>query len=319
MNKVDWELINDYEFVYLAADLLRRLGFIDVNVQGDGPDGGIDLLATELVHFAVPGPQPFRWGVQCKFSTSGEQRAVSDNDVKDVEGVLRSDRFHAQDLRGYMLITNRRVSQNVVERLAGINRRSHFRTCYIDGTRLQHLLSDNSIITEKYFNEGKQAVRNLGAPIVVPIVHEINLVETINNAGTNVREQYLFPPSINVGVSIANQRHEPIGVKALLDTGADVSIISPEIIKTLEQSSGASLPITRKIKFYSESIEEMNFVPCFNINIKILDTTFDNVEVVALNNWFMEHHGLWLGWSFLKDLTILLDGKELLRLWKRKE
>src|SRR4051812_11026473 len=119
MKKIEWKLIDDFEFVHLAADVLRRLGFIDVHIQGDGPDGGFDLFATELVSFAISGSQPFRWGIQCKFSTSGRQRAVNDRDIRDVEGTLRSERFYAQHLRGYMLITNRRVSQNVIERLAG--------------------------------------------------------------------------------------------------------------------------------------------------------------------------------------------------------
>ena len=33
MSKIDGNLINDYEFVHWAADLLRRFGFIDVDVQ----------------------------------------------------------------------------------------------------------------------------------------------------------------------------------------------------------------------------------------------------------------------------------------------
>lgn len=316
MIKLDWKLINDYEFVYLAADLLRRLGFIDVHVQGDGPDGGLDLLATELVHLAVPGPQPFRWGIQCKFSTKRKGRAVNDSDVRDVEGILRSDRFQGQDLRGYMLITNRRVSQNVVERLSGINRKSHFRTCYIDGTRLQQLLTENSILMERFFSEGRQAVRSLGAPLVVPILHQINLVNFINNAGEDLEEQVSFPPAINVEVGIPG--HAPISARALLETGADVSIIAPALIMMLEQSSGTKLPIGRSVKFFNESVPAgVTFEPCYRINVKIRDTTFHDIEVIAPGNWLMEEHHLWLGWSFLKDLTILVEDKEI-RLWKRK-
>jgi hypothetical protein len=65
MNKVDWKLIDENEFVHLVAELLREFGFTGIEVQGAGPDGGLDLFATEPVNFAIGGPTPFRWGIQC--------------------------------------------------------------------------------------------------------------------------------------------------------------------------------------------------------------------------------------------------------------
>ena len=40
MATLEWKLIDDHEFVHLCAELLRQLGFVDVHVQGDGPDVG---------------------------------------------------------------------------------------------------------------------------------------------------------------------------------------------------------------------------------------------------------------------------------------
>jgi hypothetical protein len=318
MKKIEWKLIDDFEFVHLAADVLRRLGFIDVHIQGDGPDGGFDLFATELVSFAISGSQPFRWGIQCKFSTSGRQRAVNDREIRDVEGTLRSDRFHAQDLRGYMLITNRRVSQNVLERLAGINRGSPYRTSYIDGTKLQHLLSENPMIIDKYFGEVRRELhRHLGIPMIVPLLKNNILVDTINQKGARVKEHYSFPPSISVDVCVPGGAHKPITITSIIDTGCDISLMSPRVLKMLEQTSSVRLPILKRVRFYTAS-NHSGFANCFNVDIHILKETFSNVEVVVPSGWDFESYGFWIGWSLLSKLSVLLDG-DTMRLWKREK
>jgi len=71
MVNIDWSKIDDYLFVKLVGELIARLGFVDIEHQGEGPDGGIDLFATELIPFTVQGRIPFRWAIQCKFSVNG--------------------------------------------------------------------------------------------------------------------------------------------------------------------------------------------------------------------------------------------------------
>jgi hypothetical protein len=106
---MDWARLDDYVFVKLVGELLGRLGFVDIDSQGDGPDGGIDLFATELLPFTVQGRTPFRWAIQCKFSADPADKSVGDREVRDVEGLLRSKRYGAQEPRGYMLVTNRQI------------------------------------------------------------------------------------------------------------------------------------------------------------------------------------------------------------------
>ena len=143
-----WNLLNDESFVYLVSDTLTASGYV-VRHQGDGPDGGVDVFATQSISFAFD-THPFTWAVQCKFSAS-PSKAVNDSEIRDVEGILRSSRFQSLRPRGYLLVTNRRISQNVVERLRGINDQSEFRTCGIDGNRLMSLLHVNPGIVLKYF------------------------------------------------------------------------------------------------------------------------------------------------------------------------
>ena len=121
MKTIEWSQIDDYLFVKLVGEFLAKLGFVDIEYQGEGADGGIDLFATELVPYTIQGRVPFRWAIQCKFSEKGTAKAVNDSEIKDVEGILRSERYSAQDARGYMFVTNRRLVQNVIERLRGIN------------------------------------------------------------------------------------------------------------------------------------------------------------------------------------------------------
>lgn len=153
MHQIDWAKLDDERFVKLTGELLARLGFIDISFQGDGPDGGVDIFATELVPFTFQGRIPFRWAIQCKYSAAGQRGSVNDREVRDVEGLLRSDRCQGQDPRGYLLITNRKIVQNVVERLTGIDRRSQFRTARVDGAELEKLLANHAEITDFYFAE----------------------------------------------------------------------------------------------------------------------------------------------------------------------
>ena len=126
MSKINWSEIDDYLFVHLVSSLLMNTGFVDIDFQGDGPDGGIDLFASELIPFSIQGIRRLRWAIQCKFSSDTTRRSVSDRDVRDIEGILRSDRYQAQNIEGYLLITNRRITQNVIERLRGIDRQSQY-------------------------------------------------------------------------------------------------------------------------------------------------------------------------------------------------
>ncbi|MCC6155876.1 MAG: restriction endonuclease, partial [Candidatus Hydrogenedentes bacterium] len=86
MQKLDWKTLDDYRFVRLVGEILSRRGFIDIDYQGGrGQDGGIDLFATEPVGFAMRGPVPYRWAIQCKYSSKGTSaKSVNDSEIKDV-------------------------------------------------------------------------------------------------------------------------------------------------------------------------------------------------------------------------------------------
>jgi predicted aspartyl protease len=291
MGKIDWTLVDDYEFVKLAGDLLARLGFIDVDYQGDGPDGGIDLFATELVPFTIQGKQAFKWAIQCKFSVAGKQRAVGDSEIRDVEGILRSDRYVAQAPRGYMLITTRRVGQNLVERLRGIDRQSQFRTTHIDGTRLEHLLGENPEIVQRYFSPTKQELlRHMGRP---------ELVATPS-------PQTLGMPVVNVQVSaLGNDR--TVATPALIDSGASITVIPNRIVHELQIQPVKFV----RIRTLDASVRSLG---SYLIELQIENMPTERVEVVAAD----VPQGI-LGRDVLSKYSVLFDGTGAIRLWKREK
>jgi hypothetical protein len=221
MSEADWSRIDDYSFVKLVGELLTRLGFVDIDYQGDGPDGGVDLFATELLPFTVQGRTPFRWAIQCKFSNKGSAASVNDAEIKDVEGILRSERYQAQDPRGYMLVTNRKIVQNVIERLRGIDRRSHYRTARVDGSHLQSMLDDNSQVIERFFKKRNYGPYEFGKPSVI----------VSPPAGGSIFSQ----PSISIEVQNPSGTRS-LKAHAILDTGSPISVVPHTTIPLLRLS-----------------------------------------------------------------------------------
>jgi hypothetical protein len=285
MTSIDWNRIDDREFVYLTADLLRKMGFVDLLVQGTGPDGGLDLIATELVSFAIQGQQPFKWGIQCKFSTTGTRMSVNDNEIRDVTGILSSDRYSSHYLRGYMVVTNRNIVQNVVERLRGIDRSSAFRTAYLDGHELQHKLDDHPEIVKKYFGEAKTVIRNLGQPIV-----------------TGHRRNSVYIVEIQVKSPIGDM---PITLKAAVDTGADISTLPEIVVAQLGQLDYSHLNVE-----YSSG-ESRVLKSCF-VDLRFTEGEWFTLQVLTLDSDMAS-----LGQDFLKHFTVLLDTTTgIVKLWQ---
>jgi hypothetical protein len=220
MKSISWREIDDYLFVKLVGELLARLGFVDIEYQGEGPDGGIDLFATELLPYTIQGRIPFRWAIQCKFSVKGTTTSVNDSEIKDVEGILRSERYATQDARGYMLVTNRRIVQNVIERLRGIDRKSQFRTTRIDGSHLEALLSAQPQLLKKVFGAQGLEAGGLGTPDAIIFPPD----------GSRQSERFSMPIEIGVLDKIDTPS---IKVNAIVDTGASNTCIPLSVLSSL--------------------------------------------------------------------------------------
>lgn len=284
MTSIDWKLLDDYEFVYLTQDVLRKMGFVDLLLQGSGPDGGLDLIATELVSFAVQGQQPFKWGIQCKFSEAGIDRSVNDHEIRDVTGILASDRYGTHDLRGYMIVTNRKIAQNVIERLRGINRTSPFRTAFIDGYQLQQRLNHHPDIVEKYFGEIKSVVGSLGPPLI---------------EGRIQNSQYLVEVEIRSPTGIRS-----VTLPAVLDTAAEISVIPKAFVDQLDKQAYTTLTVG-----YSDGRREVR-------NAVFAEIRFKDGEWIREKMLIFDTDIAMVGQNVLKHFTVLIDApKGLVRVW----
>lgn len=294
MSKIRWELIDEQFFVYLVADLLRELGFTAIQYQGDGPDGGLDLFCTELMSLGLQDHQPFKWGIQCKFSIGGKRRSVSDAEIRDVEGILRSDRYLSQDLRGYMLVTNRRIAQNVLERLRGIDRSSPFRTSAIDGTRLELLLADCQDLIEKYFDRLQATLSQLGAPTLV---------------GTPDTTHSPPVPIVQVRLRAPYQEGPANTVSAIFDPGAEMTVVPGEAV--------AELPPTPSSFVAVEDFRgKVTLMKMCLLSVEIGDVDIGTVSVLIGAS---SGHAL-IGRNILKHLVVLWDGpNDSLQVWVKKQ
>lgn len=291
MLEIDWSRIDDHLFVELTGDLLSRLGFVDIDYQGDGSDGGIDLFATELVPFAIQGRTPFRWAIQCKFSKKAGQASVNDNEVRDVEGILRSERYQGQAPRGYMLVTNRHIVQNVIERLRGIDRNSSFRTARLDYSQLVSLLLEHPEIIDRYFSHLDEIPLSLGFP------------DAVISSKHDGQERLI--PTVTIRVQDLNSTKPPITTHAVLDTAAEVSVIPTSIIEKLEIP-----PIDcRKVQVFGGVIRN---VLVYFINLSIEGGDFGAIKVLGADT-----SRALIGQDVLTLYSILIQKDGTIRLYKR--
>ncbi len=265
-------------FVKLVGELLGRLGFVDVDYQGDGPEGGIDLFATELLPFTVQGRTPFRWAIQCKFSSDPRNKSVNDREVQDVEGILRSDRYLSQNAKGYLLVTNREIVQNVVERLRGIDRQSQYRTARLDGGQLESMLADHKELVRRYLDSGPSTGKGPPALIFVPIA--------VGSSGEKI------------GIPIEVRRFPNGGsarATAIVDTGSEVTIVPLPLLESIGAVQTGSVQV-RSVA--SEVMELSEFV----IGLAIEQVFLSPVRAFGMNTELVL-----LGRNALKAFTVLID------------
>jgi len=208
--RLDWKGLTEREFIALSSDLLRSAGFTQVHIQGASGGGGIDILATEVVPFTFGGSRPLRWAVRCKFSSGGEKSILRSGEFQEVESVIRSEHLTRHNLRGYMLVTNRRVSQNVIGLLQETACRFGHRTLVLDASELAKLLGDQRSIFETYFGEHRHRFAHLGPPD-----EAVTTTSAAHGPNIIVQVEAPFDPSRRVSTEV------------LVNMGSSISMLLP--------------------------------------------------------------------------------------------
>jgi predicted aspartyl protease len=285
--RIDWSRLDAHLFVALTADILAGLGFVDVLRGGRGPDGGLDLFATELLPYATKGPVSFVWGVQCKFSAEPHRsKGVTVSDIRDVEGLLRASRFRGHSPHGYMLVTNRGVTNTVIDRLHGIDQQSRFRTSVVDGAQLEQLLSAQDRVVSKFFAAPGAEVLDLGTPIVV-----VDAAYDAEGA------------SLSIDLRSGSQS---VTARALLDTGASITVVPRELISQLGAPSLGNVQVSTGVRIHQ--------APTY-----ILDVVIGTRAVLAARVLALDVPTPLLGRDLLSHFVVLIDGPHrVVKVWNAR-
>lgn len=286
MPNLDWSRLDDVLFVSLASDILRARGFADIRPLGQGPDGGLDILATELLPFALKGKTPFRWGVQCKFTKDpASANAVGESDVRDVEATLSDPRFGDPRPQGYALISNRKVTVTVSSRLRGIDERGAFRTATLSWPDLEAAVAADPQIVRKYFGPENEELTNLGPPAVV----------------ASIAEQR--SPKIEVDVAFGSARER---IAASIDTGSVKTFVPISLMRRLRATTTRGFVVTNLATGMPYTVN------AFVVDLVVAGRTFAALETYAMN----DAPYVVIGSDVLSSFVVVFDGpRGNLKLW----
>jgi hypothetical protein len=285
--RLDWKGITEHEFIALSADVLRSAGFSQVQMQpGGSPREGIDILATELVPFTLGGRRPLRWAIRCEFSPNGEKSILRPEEFQEIDSVFRSERLTCHNLRGYMLVTNRRVTQNVIGLLQETACRFGHRTMIIGATELANLLGTHRSIVDNYFGEHRHRFAHLGPP-----------------AEASTAACAAHGPNIIVQVEAPFDPRRRLSTEAVVNMGSSLSML-PESVLT-------PLGIAPSQKMLFETAFGQSRLNVYDVVLKVAGRRFEGVQAIG----GVHGYGL-IGMNVLANFLVLYDGPNKgLRLW----
>jgi Holliday junction resolvase len=122
------------EFELFVADLLRELGWAIVAAPGQGPDLGVDIIATSPADPSTAVTT--RYVIQCKY-TGSPRKAIGYHDLNT--GPPLSDLLVGQGAQGYILATPTTVTQSVQTHFASLREK----------TGRPYLVWDRSVLASK--------------------------------------------------------------------------------------------------------------------------------------------------------------------------
>lgn len=158
-SKLDFSQFDGEEFEDLCEDLLKAKGFRDPQPirSGRGPDGGRDIIVTELRHSKVTDDsRPFRWLVQCK------NYAKSNKSVQRVDIGAILDKLIRHKCDGYLLLTSTVPSTDLEQDIHAIHddQTNRYEATFWAKNRLIDEIYKHRTIYEKYFRiPGERSVK----------------------------------------------------------------------------------------------------------------------------------------------------------------
>lgn len=141
-----WDSLDGESFQGLCVDLLLNEGF-EVEDQGIGPDGGVDIIAKQKVTVHSEYDKTYTWAVQVKYRQK-PSATVKPNELGNIGNILS--RFGAD---GYLLVTNGRVTNKSFSEIRSISEGNppNFLTNVWDNRVIESKLLKHDHLRKRYF------------------------------------------------------------------------------------------------------------------------------------------------------------------------
>lgn len=146
--QIDFSKINDEDFEFLTADLLRCQKFIIESLPSRGPDQGKDMIAVRYVTDDLGMTDNERCLVQCKhLFISG--KSVREADIGNFETKMKQ-----HNANRYLLVTTSTVSETVKNQFEAVTKdgSSPRKATYWAKNDLIEKIQNNPDISRKYFH-----------------------------------------------------------------------------------------------------------------------------------------------------------------------
>ena len=146
------------EFELLCEDLLQAMDFTIVQQPARGPEGGKDLIVSEIVRDKMGLTEERKTLVQCKHKAQSG-RAVGFGEVANYRDVM--DQYNVQR---YLLITSTLPTEDLRTKFEATSRKGDYIALIWSRGDLARLLDEHLGVRERYFpSEAPQAVTPAGA------------------------------------------------------------------------------------------------------------------------------------------------------------
>ncbi len=143
---VDFTLIESgEEFELLCEDLLRAMGFAIQHQPARGPEGGKDLIISEVVRDRMGCAEERKTLVQCK------HKAVSDRAVSFAEVANYRDVMDQYGVRRYLLITSTLPTEDLRTKFEATSRKGDYVALIWAKNHLISRLDEQPAVRDRYF------------------------------------------------------------------------------------------------------------------------------------------------------------------------
>jgi len=139
------EIESGEKFELLCEELLQAMGFTIVHQPARGPEGGKDLIVSEIFRDRMGFTEERKWLVQCKHKAQSD-RAVGFGEVDNYRDVM--DQY---EVRRYLLITSTLPTEDLRTKFDAVSRKGDYVALIWSKGDLARFLDEHPDVRERHF------------------------------------------------------------------------------------------------------------------------------------------------------------------------